>query len=74
MTAAQNSERVHAAVASALDQVHMDGAVVEFAVVAWPAGRRVVAVNITTSKGVTLDRVRDALEYGAAQIEAAEIK
>jgi len=72
MSAADHTDLVHDAIADALAKVRMDGgALVEFAIVAWPAGQRVVAVNVTASPGVTPDRLRDALEWGAAQIRVA---
>jgi len=68
--AAVDDAEVHDAVTEVLRYAHMNGSPVEFAVISWPKGQPVLAVNVT-AVGVTPDRLREALEYGAAQIVAA---
>jgi hypothetical protein len=67
------ADLVRAAVDNVLKHVDLQNAEPEFAVVWWPKGRAVTAVNLTVSGGTSLDRSHEALEVAVAQIEASKL-
>lgn len=66
------ADLVRGAVDNVLQHVDLQNAEAEFAVVWWPKGRAVTAVNMTVSKGTSLDRSHEALEVAVAQLEASK--